>query len=84
MIDLIPLALANQRSIVHERQPAEIFEDRLFVDLAAALAVVVLNPQHHTPARIATRGTPNVQRVQDVAEVKIACRGWSESRDDRH
>ena len=58
---------------MREAEPGEIFEDRALVFRPRALPIVILDAQQHLAVAIA-RGAPDVQGVDDVAEVQIAGR----------
>ena len=60
-------------AVGHEAEPREILEDRALEFDARALPIVILDAQQH-PAATIPRRSPDMQGVDDVAEVQIAGR----------
>ena len=82
LVKIAAFALADGRSVCPEAKPAEILQDRFFKRAAAALRVVILDPQKHSPAS-GTRKAPHLQRVVDMTKVEVARRSRGEPGDWR-
>ena len=77
-INRIAFTLPHRRTVSNESQPRQIFEQRGLVLGAAALPIVILDPQQHL-AVARFRGIPDVDGVDDVAEVKESGRRRSKT-----
>src|SRR5581483_2765010 len=71
------LALSDRDVIGGKSQPLEVGKDRLLVATSAALTIVILDAQQHAAAACA-RDAPDVNCVDDVAEVEEAGGGRGE------
>ena len=77
------LALTEQGFIGEEPEPVEILDYGRFERRPAAMPIVILNAQQHAACRIAgARHPPDVNRVDDVAEVQVAGRRRRKARDE--
>ncbi len=65
-----------------ESEPVEVVEQRRLECRPAADAIVILDAQQHAPVQRAG-DPPDVNRVHDVPEVQVPCRGGRIARDRR-
>jgi hypothetical protein len=75
----MPFALAHGGFVGLEPEPCQILKNRRFVFRTTPFAVVVFDPQQHTPAtRLCV--APHAERIGDVAQVQVAGRRRRKSR----
>src|SRR5207248_1393582 len=84
LINRVSLALPNDRRVRDESEPLEVVENRVFVTLAAALTVVILDAQQHATARVGTGSLPHLDRVEHVTEMQVTRRRRRKPGDHRH
>ncbi len=80
-VDLGRIALSEKGSaalVGNEAEPVEIFEQGALEPGSASNAIVVFDSEEHLSAQ-GPGDTPDVDRVHDVAEVQVPCRGRRES-----
>jgi hypothetical protein len=70
-VDHPALALPDERFIRHEPEPLKVLENRRLMRGPAAMPVVIFEPKRTRLCGSQARATPDVNRVDDVAEVQM-------------
>jgi hypothetical protein len=72
--------LPDERLVGLEAEPFEILENRPLVLGPASLPIVILDPKQDLPAAC-LRNSPDLNGVDDVADMEETGRRWRESAD---
>jgi hypothetical protein len=76
--------LSRELTVGLESEPRKILEQRSLEDRTASGAIVIFNAEQHS--RVSTAGAsrfPDIDGIENVAEVEVTGGGGSETRDDR-
>lgn len=80
LVDGVPFALADDRTVSRKTEPAEILQDRVLKGRSASLAIMIFDTKQHAAVRAGrARGLPDPDGVEHVAEMKEAGGGRRET-----